>query len=197
MVISENILLENGGEIIKYQSNDFLFKKNSFAEYYLQIKKGNVKISVTNFGKEFLCGLPYEGVCIAEAYMFINEKYPFNARAISDCEIIRLKKTKFHTLIKKHPSLLIDIYSHTAERAHYNNLMLPMLGILSPLEKIVILLDYIKNIYTFGDKKNFIIPYTRQQLASLIGLRLETVVRTIKKMERLKLLTILEGKIHY
>lgn len=34
MVTCENILLENGGEIISYQSNEFLFNKDTYAEHY-------------------------------------------------------------------------------------------------------------------------------------------------------------------
>ena len=39
------------------------------------------------------------------------------------------------------------------------------------------------------------VPFTRQQLADMTGLRVETVIRTIKEMEDAGLLTIRRGKI--
>lgn len=44
---------------------------------------------------------------------------------------------------------------------------------------------------------SFTLPFTRQQLASLTGLCVETTIRTIKKMERQKLLRIKDRKILY
>lgn len=46
-------------------------------------------------------------------------------------------------------------------------------------------------------KHSFLVPYTRQQIADLIGLRVETVIRTIKKMETENLLLIDHSKIYY
>ncbi len=197
MVISENILLNNGGEILKYSSSDFIFRMGSSPEHYLQIKQGMVKINTSSSGKEFLYGLPHAGHCIAESYMFSDKKYPFNAIAISNCEVIRLEKNKFWKLLHKNAGLFTNIYSYTAERIHYNNLMLSTFGCMNSIERIIILLNYIKEFYMLEDIRPFIIPYTRQQLASLTGLRTETVVRTVKKMEYLKLLTIINGKISY
>lgn len=196
MVICENILLENGGEIISYQSDEFLFNKDTYAEHYLQIKKGNVKISISNSRKEFLYGLPCRGHCIGESYLFIRKKYPFNAIAISECEIIRLQKIKFEKLVAKNPDLLANIYAYTAERIHYKNLMLASC-IIDTVERMTILLNYIKEFHMLEDTRPFTIPYTRQQLALLSGLRLETIIRTVKKMEDHKLLRIVKGKICY
>jgi CRP/FNR family transcriptional regulator, cyclic AMP receptor protein len=33
------------------------------------------------------------------------------------------------------------------------------------------------------NKHEYVVPFTRQQLADMSGLRVETVIRTIKKME--------------
>jgi CRP-like cAMP-binding protein len=184
MIICENILLQNGGEILEYHSNDSIFEQGTSAKHYLQIISGTVKMNTSNMdGKEFLYGLPYQGHCIAESYMFTEKKYPFNATAISNCEIIRLEKGKFHHLMEKTPTLLIDIFAYTAERIHYKNLTLSTLGITSCIERLTVLFDYIKEFYMLKDHKPFIIPYTRLQIASLTGICIETVIRTVKKMK--------------
>lgn len=58
-----------------------------------------------------------------------------------------------------------------------------------PEHRLITLLKYYKTKNTKpGLPNKIIIPYTRQQLADMSGLRVETVIRTVKKMER-------EGKI--
>ncbi|GGG59467.1 helix-turn-helix domain-containing protein [Epilithonimonas arachidiradicis] len=54
-----------------------------------------------------------------------------------------------------------------------------------------------KEFYMLGNDKPFIVPYTRQQLACLTGMTVETVIRTVKKMESDELLIIFKGKIMY
>ncbi|WP_120213810.1 helix-turn-helix domain-containing protein [Epilithonimonas arachidiradicis] len=43
---------------------------------------------------------------------------------------------------------------------------------------------------------DFEIPYTRKQLAALIGLRVETIIRAIKSLESQNKLLIVGGKIY-
>lgn len=59
------------------------------------------------------------------------------------------------------------------------------------------LMDYYQ-VYNFNDAENSnMIPFTRRQLAKLTGLRWETVIRTVKKMEKENVLKIKNGKIYY
>lgn len=59
------------------------------------------------------------------------------------------------------------------------------------------LLEYYKTFTENHDKYSFIVPLTRQQLASMTGLRVETVIRTIKNIEKQEHLKIVGGKIHF
>ena len=46
------------------------------------------------------------------------------------------------------------------------------------------------------ENKPFMVELSRQQLADLTGLRVETVIRTIKQLEKQEYLKIIEGKIY-
>ncbi|MFC3158113.1 helix-turn-helix domain-containing protein [Chryseobacterium arachidis] len=46
-------------------------------------------------------------------------------------------------------------------------------------------------------KYSFVVPFTRSQLASLTGMRVETIIRTLKKMEKLHMVKIEQSKVHY
>ncbi|WP_410703659.1 helix-turn-helix domain-containing protein [Chryseobacterium sp. SIMBA_029] len=55
----------------------------------------------------------------------------------------------------------------------------------------------LKAYYSKSEPFSFQIPFTRQQLSSITALRLETVIRTVKKMEKNKMVRIINGKIFY
>ncbi|MBO6183854.1 MAG: helix-turn-helix domain-containing protein, partial [Chryseobacterium sp.] len=59
------------------------------------------------------------------------------------------------------------------------------------------LMDYMKSFECPKKRFTFQIPLTRQQMANLTGLCVETVIRTLKKMERDGKLLIENGKILY
>jgi CRP-like cAMP-binding protein len=63
--------------------------------------------------------------------------------------------------------------------------------------KLKQLIDYLKSYYEDEAPYSFQIPLTRQQLASFTGLRVETVIRAIKSMEKDKILKIEKRKIMY
>ncbi len=47
-----------------------------------------------------------------------------------------------------------------------------------------------------ANEKNFV-NHTRQEIANLTGLRVETVIRTLKKMETEKLVCIINRKLYF
>jgi CRP-like cAMP-binding protein len=67
----------------------------------------------------------------------------------------------------------------------------------NPVSKLKLMMDYMKSYYEDKAPYSFQIPLTRQQLASLTGLCVETVIRTIKQMEKEKTVKIERRKIYY
>ncbi len=64
---------------------------------------------------------------------------------------------------------------------------------LSPEEQIIKHFDEIKA----GREDKMQIPLTRKDLSLMTGLRIETIIRTIKKMEKAGKLEIVNGKVIY
>jgi CRP-like cAMP-binding protein len=71
------------------------------------------------------------------------------------------------------------------------------LAISDPIIKLQKLFDHLKKYFGFEEVYSFLIPYTRQQIATLTGLRVETVIRYIKKMQEQKLVRLDSTKIYY
>ena len=51
--------------------------------------------------------------------------------------------------------------------------------------------------YKEGKEEKMVIELTRKELSNMTGLRIETIIRTIKKMEKDGKLKIVNGKVFY
>lgn len=68
---------------------------------------------------------------------------------------------------------------------------------LDPEVRLMGVLRYLKSFTENKTPHSFEVLFTRQELASLTGLRVETVIRTVKKMEEKNILQIKNRKIHF
>jgi CRP-like cAMP-binding protein len=73
-----------------------------------------------------------------------------------------------------------------------------------PEHRIMSLLTYFKNDASAAAKREnkkageqFLVPFTRQQIADMSGLRVETVIRAVKKMEAEGKIKIIGRKISF
>ncbi|WES98247.1 Crp/Fnr family transcriptional regulator [Chryseobacterium arthrosphaerae] len=198
MVIPEELLLQHGAVVKSYSENENIFSEGSCSKYYYQIHDGIVKICNTfDDGKEFVHGFPFRGHCFGESYLFTNRHYGISATAITTCTVFSLGKEDFFKLVLNNPEILLDVNYYTAERLHFRYLISSFLAIGDPLIRIQKLLDHLKDYFGFTEPYSFQVPFTRNELASLTGLRVETIIRVIKKMHALQILKIDRSKIFY
>lgn len=198
MIISEEILFEHGAVLHNFMQDEFIFKEGGVSQHYFQISTGVVKLN--NFfedGKEFVHGFPYEGHCFGETYLLTDKRYAMNAIALTDCTVLKLDKKSYLALIHHHPQIFFKVSRYSAERLHFRYVISSFLAILDPQIKIQKLLDHLKGYFGYKDKYSFLVPFTRYQLASLTGMRVETLIRTVKKMEKMNILKIDNTKIYY
>ncbi len=66
-----------------------------------------------------------------------------------------------------------------------------------PESKVEGILNYLKLNSDYKSQYSYEVPLTRQQIANLTGLRVETVIRTVKKLENRKKIVIRNRKIYY
>lgn len=198
MVIKEDILYSVGASIKNYEPSEFIFTEGEMPNYYYQIVTGEVKLNNYNEdGKEFIQNILSDGQSCGESLLFIHRPYPMNAEALTKCSILRLAKSKFLQLLNQCPKLFIEISSFMSQRLYYKFIMMQNISSQSPAIRLRGLLDYLKSFQEDIRPYSFMVPLTRQQMASLTGLCVETAIRTIKGMERDKIVKIQDRKILY
>ena len=197
-MIDDNLLLDFGAKKVAYTKGDQLFREGETATNYYQVASGEVKMNNYNSeGKEFIQGLFSAGQSFGEPPLFANVKYPANAEAISDTEVIHLQKQKFLNLLTSHPDIHLEITETLAKRLHYKAIMASEISSQEPEHRILRVLDYLKKyVHQKEDKFSYKVDLTRQQIADLTGLRVETVIRATKALEKKGELKIMQRKVY-
>lgn len=198
MVIKEEILHSVGAITRRYKPSEIIFSEGDIPNYYYQIIEGDVKLNNYNDdGKEIIQTLLENGQSIGESLLFMDKLYPINAIALSHCSVLRLPKKVFLDLMKLYPDICLDMNKVLSQRLYFKIIMTQNMSSQNPTAKLKVLMDYLKSFQKEQSPYSFMIPLTRQQMASLTGLCVETAIRTIKGMERDKIVRIENRKILY
>jgi len=198
MLIPEDLLLSYGAKIEYFEIGDVIFREDEKPKNYYQIISGRIKLNHYNEeGKELILAVLHHGLSVCELLLFIDYTYPVNAIAIEPAEVIKLPKAKFIKMLDDHPKISRDINKFLAETLYHKFIMLENNSSLHPDVRLLGVFDYHKSFNPDKERYSFEIPLTRQQLASLTGLRVETVIRTIKVLEKQNVVKIVQGKIYY
>lgn len=197
MIISEDLLLAYGAFYETYEVNETIFYEGNMPKFYFQIASGIVELN--NYhenGKEFTQNILRNGQSFGESFLFDDKLYPTNATAKTACKILKLPKGDFINLLKHHPEVSSKMFQCLADILYNKYIMLFNISSSDPIFKIKTVMDCLKG-NSDDHKYSYEIPLTRQQLANLTGLRVETVIRTIKKMHNSNLVKIENRKIYY
>lgn len=198
MLIAEDLLFSYGAELKEFNRGEIIFSEGDVPSNYYQIAKGRIKLNhYKEDGKELILAILPKGLSVCELLLFIDQKYPVNAITLENCQLIKLPKPDFLRMLDDHPRVAKDVNKFLAERLYHKFIMLENNASLQAEVRILGILDYYKSFMEDQEKYSFVVPLTRQQLASMTGLRVETVIRTIKNIEKQDQLKIVDGKIHF
>ncbi len=198
MNIDRELLSQYGAENKQYLKDELIFREDDYALYYFQIITGKVKLNNYNDeGREFIHNILGENQSFGDSVVFFDRKYSMNAIALTPSEILQLPKHNFMDLLKDHPEVSLEMNRCLAQKLYFKSIMMQHLTSLNPTLKIKGILDYLKSYHQNEEQFSYPVEITRQQLANLTGLRVETVIRTLKKMQKENMLRIDNKKIMY
>lgn len=197
MIIDIDTLLAWGGAYKKVMANEIIFMEGNPSNFYYQLVKGRVRwVNINEDGKEFLQTIIDPGESFGELPLFDGDPFAATAIADEDSVIIRLHRDTFMQLIKENPAIHFAFSKLLAERLRFKFFILKELASHNPEHCISTLLEYFKQ-----TKKNICckcnqVKLTRQQIADMTGLRVETVIRAIRHLHQKGELLIEKGKVY-
>lgn len=196
-MIDIDMLLAWGAAYKKVSTGEMIFQEGTQSSFYYQLVSGKVRwVNINDEGREFIQTIIEPGECFGELPLFDDEPFAASAIADEDSVIIRLHKSTFHQLIRETPEIHFAFTRLLTQRLRFKFLILKELATHNPESSIATLLSYFKehrkNICTKCNR----LKLTRQQIADMTGLRVETVIRTMRNMHSLGLLRIDKGKVY-
>jgi len=198
MIIDINTLLAWGAVYKKVGCGEVIFSEGSECSYYNQLISGIVKwVNIDDNGKECIQTMIEPGECFGELPLFDDGLYAASAIAEEDVVLIRLRKNTFLQLIKENNEIHFAFTKLLAKRVRFKFLLLKSIAYHAPEVRITVLLGYLKK-----ENKNFCancnqLKLTRQQIADMTGLRVETVIRSMRNMHDKGEIVIERGKVFY
>jgi CRP-like cAMP-binding protein len=197
MKIEEQLLMKLGAQEISLKKGEAIFNEGDMAKFFYQIKIGEIKMNNYNDeGKEFIQSIFTTGDTFGEPPLFLGKRYPANAIAIVDTILYAIKKNLFLKLLETNPEVNLQIINNLSNRIYYKSVMSSEMASQEPEHRILKLIDYLKE--TISKTKvheKYKVDLTRQQIADLTGLRVETVIRSIKSLEKKGFLMIEKRKV--
>jgi len=194
----EELLLQHGARLLQLGKGELIFSQGEPATQFYIVKSGKVKMSHFNEqGREFIQGYFSAGQSFGEPPLIAKLNYPASAFASEESEVWKITYAKFIELLKEHFEIHLGLLETLSERLIYKSMMLSEVAVEDAEHRLQSLLGYLKKERGIPAEKEYPVPFTRQQLADMTGLRVETVIRTIKSMEQKSILEIIEGKIFW
>jgi len=182
--------------LVSVKKDQMLVCEGDPATDYLQVEAGSVKMCIVSpDGQEFIQGIFGAGESFGEPALIGKFPYPGNVVAIEPATVWRLPADYFFKMLKENFDLHLKMDQVLCQRLRYKSMVLSEISSHEPEHRILSLLKHYKSKHGKPGVARIIIPYTRQQLADMTGLRVETVIRAVKKMEKEKKLTLQDHKI--
>jgi CRP-like cAMP-binding protein len=196
LMIPEGVLESHGARCVRLAKGEVLFEQGQSAVHFHIVRSGRIKMSNYNDeGREFVQGYFVDGEPFGEPPFFAEMPYPASAIAVLDSEVWRCARDPFLELLRLHPDAHLRLTEVLSRRLIYKSMMLSEIAVQEAEHRLSTLIDYLRRSAGAAPGEIYRVRLTRQQLADMTGLRVETVIRTIKGMESRGMLRIEDGRI--
>lgn len=185
-MIPSKLLHEYNARLFEVEKDQIIFEEGRRALDFFQVEEGKVKMFVLNpDGQEFTQGIFAAGESFGEPPLLGDFPYPSTAVALEQSKVWRLPQSDFMQLLKENFDLHIKLDQVLCKRLQYKSMILTEVSSYDPEHRLLTVIKYFKSkLPRQHSREQVIIPFTRQQLADMTGLRVETVIRAVKKMEK-------------
>lgn len=194
-MIDIEVLLSYGAAYRDVQKGEVIFQEGTEGRYFHQLVKGRVKwLNIDEEGKEFVQKFIVEGESFGELPLLDDGPYVSTAIADEDSRLIRLPKKQFLLMLAENPDIHFSITRLMTQRLRDKFIILKEVAQHDPERKVSAILDLYRK-ENFDEKGNLKVELTRKEIANMTGLRVETVIRTIRGLQDKGLLDIEHGKV--
>ena len=184
--------IDKGFSVKLYSKDSIIYEPGMQPKAVYFLFSGEVRmVTVSEEGKEFIQGVFKGGSYFGEPALLINRPYLAFTIANKDSQIIPVGKVAFLNLLQEDQAFNMDLIQTLSTRLFYKSMMLEELANEKAEHRLLTIINYLLSDISIGES----LKITRQELADMTGLRVETVIRGIKILFDKNLIEIHKGKI--
>lgn len=189
-------LLNRLGRRRRLSAGEQLLWEGDEAVLVANVIEGVLKLSTqTSDGREQILGLVYPSDFLGRPF---GETTPYGVEALTDSYVCVFERHDFDRFAREHPRLEHKLLERTLSELDRTRRWMLLLGRLNAEQKLAtFLLELVdrlgeKSCVPDGDAKaeNFTLPLSRQQIADILGLTIETVSRQLTKLKKDRLIDL-------
>jgi CRP/FNR family transcriptional regulator, cyclic AMP receptor protein len=200
-MVDIDTLLCWGATYKRVRAGEIIFEEGSQGRYFHQLVEGRVRwINVDDEGREFIQKVIEEGESFGELPLLDDGPYVATAIADRDSILLRLPKEAFLQLLRENPPMMFAFARLMTQRLRNKVVLLKEVACQDPERKVITVLNMYKDDHPGADcpkcRKGIRVGLTRQEIADMVGLRVETVIRTIRRLNEKGVVEIMRGKVY-
>ena len=179
-----NCLVSDVVKQVNFGAGDVLFAQGQPSASLYSVSSGLVKITCHSAdGREQIVGLSIPGKLLVGLQSINDDCYEYSAVAASDVSTCKISHRALLTAVKSRPEIAMRLIAAVnAQLAHSRSLILVM-GHKCAAAKIASFLLLVAPEKHNGNGR-FTLPFSRNDMASILGLSEETVCRQMAEMKR-------------
>lgn len=176
-----------------YTKEDFIFREGEPTEYFHIVKSGTVKCVKSNpDGKECTLKMLMPGdLFCCDAAAFEGASHPGTAKPMGDVSILRMNKAAYFDMLRQSPEAALEVIKLLGSRLHEAQEKAKILALDRVDQRLAALLVDLATRSGVTDPQGIRLPMrlTREDMANMIGATTETVIRTMSKFKRDRLVS--------
>lgn len=182
-------VLNSIGRRRNLSAGEQLLREGAEAIIVANVVRGVLKISTqTSDGKEQILGLVYPSDFVGRPFGQIT---PYGVQALTEAEVCIFQRTDFDRFAREHPRLEHELLERTLKELDRTRRWMLLLGRMTAEQKLAsFLLETAERAEPIGcstasspEPSSLTLPLSRQQIADVLGLTIETVSRLFSKMK--------------
>lgn len=188
--------LVSGRNINKYRKKQIIFSEGNRPSSLFYIKKGRVKTFKSNdYGKELVTGLYMQNEFLGYIALLQNVNYQQTAVAMEETEVAIIPREDFENLIDSSHEVSRRFIQILAKNISENENKLLALAYNSLRKKVADALIILFEKYKNENDEKFVLNITRDNLATIAGTAIESLIRTLGDFKHENLIDIKDGVI--
>ncbi len=189
-----NCLVTDAVKQVKFNAGEVLFTQGQSSSSLYSVSEGVVKITCHSpDGRERIVGLSSPGKLLVGLQSITDELCQYSAIAATEVQACKIRHRPLLAAVKDRPGVALRLISAVnAQLAHSRSLMLVM-GRKCAAAKIASFIMLVAP-DTNHREERFTLPFSRNDLAEVLGLSEETVCRQMASMKRQGVIYAPRGK---